>query len=121
MGFSYERGAASRNLLRARAQGHEDAIADAEALAHTWLGSDDDGDEMEEYIAAHYADFTPEPPVITDDMVEKAADAAYENLANQDPRWNEVHGDTEFATLDGSFHFLDTIRAALEAALNPPA
>lgn len=56
---------------------------------------------------------------VTDDKVKRAADAAYENLANQDPRWNEVHGDTEFATIDGSFHFLDTIRAALEAALNP--
>lgn len=57
---------------------------------------------------------------ITDDKVKRAASAAYENLATQDPQWNEVHGDTEFATLDGSFHFLETMHAALEATLNPP-
>lgn len=56
---------------------------------------------------------------VTDDKVKRSASAAYENLATQDPQWNEVHGDTEFATLDGSFHFLETMRAALEAALNP--
>lgn len=75
MGYSYERGAAARNLLRARAHGHEDVISDAETLAYLLLGSDyeDDDIEVEEYIADHYADFIPEPPVITDDRVRSAA------------------------------------------------
>lgn len=71
MGYSYERGAAARNLLRARAHGHEDVIRDAETLAWMLLADSygEDGDDgVEEYIADHYADFVPEPPVVTDDM-----------------------------------------------------
>lgn len=78
MGYSYERGAAARNLLRARAHGHERVISDAETLAWEFLGSDygENGDvEMEEYISSRHGDFTPEAPVITDAMVERATKA----------------------------------------------
>lgn len=116
MGFSYERGAASRNLLRARAQGHKDAIADAETLARAWLGHDygeDGGDEMEEYIAAHYADFIPEPPAITDERVERLA--IYQNdahLTTWGSPWRRLsEGDKNAARVEA--------RTALEAALNP--
>ena len=71
MGYSYERGAAARNLLRARAHGNEDVIEDAETLAYMLLGSgyEDDSADMEEYLDNQYEYFVPEPPVITDDMV----------------------------------------------------
>lgn len=95
MGYSYERGAAARNLLRARAHGNEDVISDAKALAWTWLGDDygEDGDDaMEEYIADHYADFIPEPPVITDDMVRAAAREFWLSGA-KDRAWAEAAWD----------------------------
>lgn len=115
MGYSYERGAASRNLLRARAHGHEDAIKDAETLARTWLGyayEGDGEDEMEEYIAAHYADFLPEPPVITDDMVERLA--IYQNDAHLTTwgfPWRRLSEEDKKAACAEA-------RWALEAALN---
>lgn len=110
MGYSSERGAASRNLLRARAQGHKDAIADAETLARAWLGHDygeDGGDEMEEYIAAHYADFIPEPPEVNDEMVGRAHAAVVEHLS--------ANAGCVYAEDEGP----DMLRTALEAALNP--
>ena len=121
MGYSSERGAAARNLLRARAHGHEDAIEDAEVLAHAWLGSDDDGDEVEEYIASRYADFVPEAPVITDDMVERAGFALFRRTfgktrttENARRMWdsNEVAGGVRES-------YRRRARTALEAALTP--
>lgn len=107
MGYSYERGAAARNLLRARAHGHEDVISDAETLAYMLLSSDyeDDDIEVEEYIASRYADFTPEAPVITDDMVERAARGI-------SAHWHDM-------TTNGSLDRERSLaRAALEAAFN---
>lgn len=118
MGYSYERGAASRNLLRARAHGHRDAIKDAETLARTWLGyayEEDGEDEMEEYISDHYADFTPEPPVITADMVRAAAREFWLSGA-KDRSWAEDAWDD----MGGGEQALIEIAAerALRAALN---
>ena len=59
-------------------------------------------------------------PEVTDQMVEAAADAAFGHLEGQG-WWNNVSGDAEFATLEGRFHLRPAARAALEAALNPPA
>ena len=58
---------------------------------------------------------------ITDDMVKRAGEALYENFEAQSPHWNYTNGDFQGATLDGGYDFETALRAALEAALNPPA
>lgn len=48
MGFSHERGAAARTILRARATGDAAAIADAETVVQHYL------EDAENYIQEHY-------------------------------------------------------------------
>lgn len=65
MGFSYERQAAARTVLRARATGDQNAIDDAETAVSGYLGHED----LDDYIAEHYpnglADEKNAPPAIT--------------------------------------------------------
>lgn len=62
MGFSHERGAAIRTILRMRALGNKQAIEDAETAASGYLSMDD----FDEYVGYHAPDGLPDDdPMIT--------------------------------------------------------
>ena len=91
-------------------------------MARTWLGyayEEDGADEMEEYIADHYVDFIPEPPVVTADMVRAAAREFWLSGA-KDRAWAEAAWDDMGGGEPCEERALAEIAAerALRAALN---
>lgn len=98
MGFSHQRHAAARTVLRARATNDQSAIDDAEEAVTGYITSED----LEDYLAEHYPnglDHDPASPIFGKDELDemhRAATAAFERYAVP---WVRIN-DTDISVID---------------------
>lgn len=98
MGFSHQRQAAARTVLRARATNNQSAIDDAEEAVTGYIASED----LEDYLAEHFPNgLTQDPPSpvfgkVELDEMHRVATAAFERFTLP---WVRIN-DTDISVID---------------------